>query len=443
MKKNKDLDELVLKAVSYIDKDTKGLRIGLTGYLGFDILLQNILSQIEDLEAIQTKFKISRQILQKKTIKLLNDIKKEKKVIPRFYEGLKKIRKELEQLEVREYSIGFPINFKYREKNKCPSTFSIFDYSIYNLSLKEWNDRFYTVAQEGGASIQDAFKETPMDPSILNSMENTYWGIKINARDTEYAIDEVEKALEILFGTINYAINYASYDLLKFLLSMPYARISEIRKPFIYIVLENGEYDTCYYSYDISKRKTITISDRDEKRINEILPKVQSLSIKNKIEKTLMMAFRSYQLGVTRLDKKEALLHFWRGLETLTLKKPEEGTKITLKRAMSIHVPEVPSLSSKIISDMARKRNKIVHEGLDVTVTLPDVEIIKSMLENLIYFYIYIFKDEFSYTDILFTLNNAQKSKTQLKEIKKVRKREVELVEKMIEWRENLEKKQK
>ncbi len=411
------------------------MRIGLTGYLGFDILLQNILGEIEDLETIQTELKISRQVFQRKIVKLLNEIKIKEDAIAHFYKGLKRIKKELGQLKIKKYTIGFPINFQYQERNKCPTSLSVLGYFICNLSLKEWNDKFYTTAQKGGASIQDAFRETPMDPNILNSTLSTYWEFEIDARDREYAMDELEKTLEVLFGGINYAIDYASYDLLKFLLSLPFERISEIRKPFIYIVLGNGKYNTCYYSKDISKRKNITISTRDEKRISQILPEIKSLNIKNKIDNILLMAFRSYQLGVTKLELKDSFLHFWRGLETLTLKKPQEATKITLERAMSIHIPEVPSLSPEIILDMADKRNKIVHEGLDVTVTLSDIEVIKSMLENLIYYYLYIFKDEFTCKDILFTLDNARKSETQLKDIKKTRKREVELIEKMIKWR--------
>lgn len=396
-----------------------------------------------NLEKLQTELKISRQVFQKKIVKLLNEIKIEEDVISHFYKGLKRIKKELRQLKIKKYTIGFPINFQYQERNKCPISLSVLGYSIRNLSLKEWNDKFYTTAQKGGASIEDAFRETPMDPSILNSELSTYWEFKTDARNREYAMDELEKTLEIIFGGINYAINYESYDLLKFLLSLPFERISEIRKPFIYIVLENGKYNTCYYSKDISNRKNRTISTRDEKRVNQILPKIKSLNIKNKIDNILLMAFRSYQLGVTKLELKDSFLHFWRGLETLTLKEHKEATNIALKRAMSIHVPAVPALSPKIILDMADKRNKIVHEGLDVTLTLADIEVIKSMLENLIYFYIYVFKDGFTYNDILFVLNNTQKNKTQLKHIKKVRKREVELIEKMIEWQKNLAGQQK
>ena len=113
-----------------------------------------------------------------------------------------------------------------------------------------------------------------------------------------------------------------------------------------------------------------------------------------------------------------------------------EGTKKVRESVCSIIEFKDPELFEKELKLICDKRNNLVHRGLDVEITREDLYLIKILLQHLILFFVE-HKDELNYEDFRFIQEHGRKNKNELIGFKKERKREIELIEKIIELKYN------
>lgn len=443
MAKVNELDDIIREAIKYIDKESEGLKVNINDSRKFNLLLQLILENEEiGLEKFQKKFRVSMETIGRRIAKLLNDIKKEDRPVPIFYESINKIKKELGKKNYKKYTIGFPLNFRFGATALSPptdkfSSFSVLDYTINNISFKRWQKKFSSTSIEKNKDVKAYQEYLEKIPNKLQDPMVTYWEIDIEAIDASYAANETDKVLEILLGIINFILYHGEVRLFRFLISPWERRLSNIRMPFVYIVLENNNYKTSYFNEDMSERKPVSIITYKRKRFENLLPIIPSLNPKNRIDTILMMAFRSYQQGMTKENIGESFLDFWRCLETLTLKEENESNRVALNRAHNICDIEITKFSRKMELDIINKRNSIVHRGLDVVITNEDQNFIKILVEDLFFFYMNN-KEEFSYKDFLFVLNNISENKSNMQYKKREKERQIELLDKSIRMLEDV-----
>jgi len=429
-KNESDIADVIKEALECIDKNSESLKVNLSDTPRFNILLHLILeSEPIGFEHIKESFRVSRDTIEKKLSIILNKIKEEKNPIAAFWKEINGLKKELGKTKLNKFTIAFPLNINFGGDNNEYSSFSVLDYKIKQVKFPDWKSQFSSLFKEKEKHLHDYLCQIP---NLLEDENNTYWKINIESIDDWYAMDEVEKILEILLGKINFTLNYGRVQLFRALFFK--RRLSEIRKPFIYIIFKNNRYETCYFNIETEIRKYVGIHGSKKKQFDEGFTTFSALKTSNTMDNILLRALRSYQLGMVERSLEDSFLHFWRALETLTLKEIQENSQIVLNRALSISQVKHTKLIERMIPKMADKRNKLVHKGLETVITFEDQNFIKSMVENLIYFYIQ-WKDKFSHEDFMFVFNNALGCESDLNYKRSQREKEIKLIDKILEWK--------
>jgi hypothetical protein len=425
-----EIDEVIKEAIECIDSDSEDLRIYFQDIQRFSMLRQLILENEEiKLENIIAKYKVSRNLIESKLHYILNEIKKYKNPVEAFWNEIANFKKQLGEKGPNKFTIVFPLNINFGSYNSEYSSFSILDYNVEQVEFSDWKSQFSSRFREKEIDLHDYLSQMP---NLLEDVNNTYWKVNIESIDDWYAMDEVEKILEILLGKINFTLNYGKVQLFRDVTFK--RRLSELRKPFIYIVLKNDSYEKCYFNIEAEIRKKVYINDLKKKRFDSVFKTFTALKASNTMDNRLLRALCSYQLGMVEKSIEDSFLHFWRALETLTLKGNKENSQIALTRALSISRVKHTKLIERMIPKMVYKRNSLVHKGLETVITFEDQNFIKSMVENLIDFYTQ-WKDEFIYEDFLFVFNNASGIEADLNYKRNMREKEIKLINKILEWK--------
>lgn len=425
-----DLNYYVSEAINCINKDEDEFSIsGMDKIYRFEIAMQMLFeSERINVDKLMIDLKISKNTLESKLQELLNNVKNEDDPESKFWDGFQDLKDRLGSGSERQYTIAFPLNILFTGI-ECPDSFNALDMHIENISKEEFENDFVRRA-EGNSDYDEFIEQTP---NSFNT-EYSYWKVKSPARDVGFSVDLVENRLDLLLGQINYAIHYGVSQFLKYTASIWPKRWSELRFPFIYLVFENNRYNTTYRSEDVTPRKAVRISGKKANGFANIFPEIQGLEKSAKVDQRLIRALRSYQKGITSPTFKEAFLHFWRGLETLTLVGEQDRTETVLKRAQSIVPLQPPFISEERLNLIAEKRNSAVHEGIDVSIAKLDRNLLKLLLDELIRFY-FEYRDKFEYADFKFALLHGVKSSSELSSFKDCKEREVELIERILNWK--------
>ena len=183
-------------------------------------------------------------------------------------------------------------------------------------------------------------------------------------------------------------------------------RWMKIRQPFIYFVFEDSKYSHYSYSTDPTPRRSLTLSAHKASRYNAHLGDIPELDEDlNDLEQQLVSGVYSFQDAVTSTDRENAFLSYWQALETLTFTKPGDSTSTIVERA------SVPLGTTNFLrqSEVAEKRNKLVHTADPVEITKEDTNTLKIMLEKIIR--VHVDKlDNWDKSQFIFYYKNGNKS---------------------------------
>jgi hypothetical protein len=254
---------------------------------------------------------------------------------------------------------------------------------------------------ERGSDDREAFEEFKTrlhDSGVFSAGENTFWHLRLDARDPVFVLEEFETRLNCLLGQFNYG----------FLLGRPIPLESRefgrprrfrgglhvLRYPPCILMESEGEYlgyhpyPDRYTRYEIQSHGETGVGSH----VREISAAIGDAPRDSRTgsdeltsaKEAIATAFRVYQLAVTAEGSAQRFLNWWQALETLTLTDDESSSRRSLERARTFPPVAETHLSGSEISRLADLRNRLVHRGQPSVVLSSDQNHLKQSFEAVV-----------------------------------------------------------
>jgi len=152
--------------------------------------------------------------------------------------------------------LGFPLNIS---DWPLATEISHQDHTFRNIEWDRWKVKYADPARDD-PDFADQFGERPNE----FDKDFTYWEVEYTARDPEYAIEVIERELEVILGQIIYSMlpwSHSNQFHQGDVWNRPW---SELRPPFVYLVRDAGGYHNYYFDDDISPREVIQMFFRSQ-----------------------------------------------------------------------------------------------------------------------------------------------------------------------------------
>ncbi len=371
--------------------------------------------------------KISKLRLESELKKIIKESKKKENEFENFkdkFDDLKNKFGRKDNEDLSKFSIIFPLNLKFKGDNK-PDKYTICDKEIKSIKWKEWEEN-YKKEVEGNEDFEEFMDRCPeelekreFEEVVLPEkqddvpIENVYltkysfWKIDLNAYDREYAMNQAEYLLEILLGKINFSVNVGTETLISYSKNVNPSGLSDLKKPFVYFVFKNQNFQGLYQANDYLIRNKFRITGNNKKRYDNNFKELPNFSSNNsEIDHEIIKALRFYQRAITEYDLVESFFDFWRGVETLTLTNEDDSMEDVVRRATFTQFR--PKIIENRLERICNKRNDYVHNSIDVEITESDRDFARSLFEGLFYFLINN-KDEFDLSELRNILDKGTK----------------------------------
>lgn len=357
-----------------------------------------------------------------------------------FIENTDEFEQRIRAISSTQYTVAFPLNFHFRPGRKRDE-FSALGYEIERLPRRQWLSRFKEPAEEN----EEANHKRPGDDPLTSfldetpnefSRNHTYWKFEIEARDQDFAVEHLEMVLEYLLGQLNFSALAGTTEGTSIKNTFWPSGWSNLKLPFIYLVFEDDDYTQFYYNTDFYLRKKFTVHSIRQSQFDRYLDEFPEIEEPfTDFEEIFVNALRRFQTAITEPEREDSFLEYWRCAEILTLVDEDDDMKTVIQRVAAPLEHENPELFRFRLERARIKRNKLVHEGTDISVTKEDQNRLKSVLDSLIQLYIEQF-DEWNKSDFEFYLDNVDIDVGQLEKAKENRLDQIDIIDEIIEAKE-------
>lgn len=373
------------------DRDNDGFDSEYVFSYGGDLVVQEAVSEIiERINLQKNVFRVTESTLRRAVKDTLWDAKLDSgDTNDAFWSQTDDIKRDLGTMDFSTFNIVFPLNLLYYDVDK-PSKYEALGEVIHPISSDDWEavcweaDRLEQKQADNSDvendrnTLEATFETSPND---LDRPDQTYWMMEYEAVDGEYALNGCTDALEYLLGKINFALTTGRLEGMQFNSEVWNTRWMDLRLPFVYFVFENNNYSYFSYSTDPTPREPLTLRAHKAASYDSHFGNLPKLSgDPSDMEQRLVSGMNSFQDAVTSTGKEDAFLKYWQALETLTFTEPGDSTRTVVERA------SVPLGTTNFLrqSEVAEKRNKLIHTADPVEVTTEDTNTLKTMLEKVI-----------------------------------------------------------
>lgn len=404
-----ELAELVDIAVNSFDAEAEGAKV--SGSENITQLEWSLPAIIEESDVKPHNFHLSEDAIENELRLYLANIKRNADPGRHFENNLEEFKQRLREKPTKQYTIAFPLNLSFKPGRK-QNQFTALGQDIERVSRREWLDQFKDPAEKQEQQVDRTNREDPFT-SFMNEVPNefnsnhTYWKFNIDARDQQYAVNRLEITLEYLLGKINCAELLNQQKGYRSTQSAWPVGWSKLKLPFIYLVFDQEGYQQFFYSTDISPRQKYSIHSARRSKFDHYMEEFPEFQYPlSRPEEVFVQTIRRFQSAITEPKREDSFLEFWRGIEALTLVGPEDSMQLVIDRASSFVVPSQPSQYLYRLQRARNKRNNLVHEGVDISVTKQDLNLVKSAHDNLIQLYVDNIND-WSLSDFEYFLDTA------------------------------------
>ncbi|QSG13476.1 Uncharacterized protein HSBGL_4062 (plasmid) [Halapricum desulfuricans] len=433
-----DLAELVDLIVECFDEESDSAKIsGSENVRRFEQLMPILVERIEE-DLIE--YNISSNHIQSELREFLDGLKTEAEPGEYFSENFEEFKQQIRAIKSEDYTIAFPLNLNFSPGRKR-GEFSALGYRIERVPRREWISQFEEVAEETEEEKHQRPSDDPFSRFMTESPNEfsrnyTYWKFNIEARDQDFAIDQLEIVLEYLLGKLNFAAHSGTTEGISIDNSFWPSGWSDLKLPFIYFVFEGDEYTQFYYSEDFTPRDKFSVHSIRRSQFDRYLDEFpEPEQPYNELEETFVNAVRTFQTAISEPNREDSFLEYWRCAEQLTLADEDDDMKTVIQRAAAPLEHENPELFRFRLQRAREKRNKLVHEGPDVSIDKEDQNRLKSVLDHLIDLYIEKF-DDWNTKDFEFYLDNVGVDAGNLKQKRSELFDQIEILEEAIEAKE-------
>ncbi|WP_147435194.1 hypothetical protein [Haloarcula sp. Atlit-120R] len=283
------------------------------------------------------------------------------------------------------YKIYFPLNMRSGRNESPPATIEANETTIRKIESDDWE----SVIEDAQTAVtqQAATKDVPDllqngTETQLSQREHTFYLFEIESRESTVAYSSLQADLDIILGKLNFTafdwvLEETSMDGLR---SADRTRQNVINRPKIFLICQDGEYDS-FRTPNRELERTGFRLPRGFKTDFERIRRFPLAGDTGPCNKELSRGFRALHAGLTAAHNESAFLYFWRGLEEITFHDRSDSSKNALERCLPLVHDYLPiAILQYVIEDLARKRNDIVHSGIESPVYERDVLLLRQML---------------------------------------------------------------
>lgn len=382
---------------------------------------------VEDCSLDKEGLKISRLAAVNQVMGALSKAYESEETFQAFKNEIERSKRRLGERPDLNTTVGFPLGFRFEYEG--PEKFEVLGKEITRISYREWEKRYIQKAKadESYESITDDLEDD------FESGNFSFWEMEYECFDWGYAVEKTFNIIDVLLSEINY-----SYHSERIYSHGPPqgSRRSNLTNPFLYIVVQEREYRS---SYSDVKHQTPSFFEIpwEKDAVSDVFTDLPKFNGKiGGIEKTIMSALRSYQLGLTESSQDQEFLHYWRGIEQLALTGETDTSFEILKRTQFASRIVADPFPKTVVKEIKKKRNALVHEGVDVHATREENNILKILLERFVWFYVSI-KEELDYDELRLLFENASTDIEVINHKKESLKAELHVLEKLVELSES------
>lgn len=396
---------------------------------------------MDDLDISSEYLRVSSGRLQRKIHELILDSKKSPENPDSYVEdNLSTLEEELREQKMTIYQIAFPLNFHRKNQDLTPNCIRIADVEFEQLPRVEWEDRFMPDLGKDKLSHREQFFSRSLDKSPNDILESdfSYWFATYRARGQEYAINRVRDRLELFLSILNFSILYNKKQTISHKAGPWPDRWADVREPFVHLLHSEGRYLNTYWSKDATLRETNNPNLIHEERFSAVFEWFPSFGEETPLDDRLFSALREFQSAITNTDLRASFFEFWRGIEILTSVGGIENAVSVIERASTLLKWRDSKLAEMRLERARNKRNEYVHEGANLRITRADRNLVKNLLESLIDHYIDR-RTEWSVEDMRFVFQNFSLQENKVKQLRRRRERELQLLDWIDSAREEYE----
>jgi hypothetical protein len=430
--------ELIELAVDCIEKDTESAKI--SGSENIQIFKWVIPVIFERFEIDNEEYEISENRLNSEIRTFLNDIKTKENPGIYFKSNLDEFKEQVRSIPSSNYTIAFPLNLEFAQ-GRTQDEFTALGHRIQKVSRNRWLKDYRDVCERDEKADHDQPGDDPFT-SFMDEIPNdfnrdyTYWIFEIQAKDQQFAVNRLEKTLEYLLGKINLSA-YANQGEGISTSSSPWpSGWSDLKLPFIYLVFEDGDYSMFFYDTDISVRKPFSVHSASRSKYDHYFDLIPTLTHPlEDVEATFVETLRRFQSAISTASREDSFLQYWRGIESLTLTDETDDMAVVIKRASAPIKHKRPRLFNFRLEQAREKRNDLVHEGIDVSVNKHDQNLLKNVLEDLIWVYSANI-EKWGKSEFKFFLDNVKLDSGHLEKKQETLSKNIDILERILEEKE-------
>jgi len=377
------LHTYIRKAIDQVE-DRGGSSLSLfENHDSFDVLVDLI---ADETESTNRELRVSENTYKSKIEEIIEKIADSDDPIKDFHSQLDEVEEELRD-DLQEYRVLFPLNFAHPSAPSFESKATIRDIEFHRTTNHSW-EKYQEMASEEG-HLDEFLEALPTEEPRTNPLaQQYYWEVTYEAGEVDYAIDRISSALKVLLGKIAFA---SQAFINKQTIRSSFWRYGTItlNDPLCFLVIQDGEFSTLYTSTDYTPRKRYSLSGKSQDRFEELYPKLPDFEGElSQLEEHLASALKSYFEAISEPDDDARLRHYWQCLEAVTLTQDENyGAADPLKRARATARPQLDfEINEDRIDLLTDKRNSIIHQGGERSVSEGDNQYLKTLADYSISF---------------------------------------------------------
>jgi hypothetical protein len=309
------------------------------------------------------------------------------------------------RLEIRKlpssgtYIVVFPLNLKQsclRDRKSIAMPNGV-------IQLQSLAEAFSKLDMK--VAFEDRRAEAPDGRDPLDLDEWTFLSVDVDCRETWQAFDAANLIIEPFRALLNLSEEYGR---IHWRAGIPRA-IAKVPSPkYVYVFDQHGKY--LHFGYTLLPYADRAVDFRPEqlKQVWDAADHSGKIG-SDVLRHVLQEALRLY---VRALDERESHLAFfslWQCLELLTRKGEGQSEREVVERTTGVFLKN-PTIADSL-RILMRKRNRVVHEGRADLIQQDDVNILKTAVEGMISFFMYLAPKLDSEGDMVFFYQQATSDK--------------------------------
>jgi len=234
------------------------------------------------------------------------------------------------------YVVSFPLNIDPSRGEAPPKTIESNETLVRNISLADLKEQI----QDAQLQVEDSnhYESLPewLTPDCEVFDDDTIYQAEVESQTAELAVRKLQRDVSLIVGKLDFTHMEPDPPRMSLneLRSQERDTLPIIRRPPLYLIFQNGDYETHTTTDSTLERTSVSLRNgfnADFDQIRRFPPGDHSWC-----DSELSNSIRALRAGLEAQQNERAFLYFWRGLEEITLHDDSDSSKDALERSLPL-----------------------------------------------------------------------------------------------------------